>query len=232
MHAGWAVATKNCGIRGRWGRGALLAGVDSSADPELVTAVPLAQASTDGGCAGGPCWRRGPPSRASGRGTRRGTRLPEQAGGTRGRTSGASGVPTRPAYRRRTRRRCWRARGAAVLRRGPQRPLGGDGSGGVQPRAHGKSSCPRHHLRGRSLPVENDVPNWRPQRPDQGPTRAPLTPNRCSTAPQYRHRLAPYIPKLAFFISLLTVGKCLLSTGDRLTSVLMLPPTRLPIGVL
>ena len=46
---------------------------------------------------------------AEGRGG--GPDLPGQAGGTRGRTSGASGVPTRPMYRRRTRRRCWRARG-------------------------------------------------------------------------------------------------------------------------
>ena len=48
-----------------------------------------------------------------------GTRLPGQAGGTRGRTSGASGVPTPPMYRRRTRRRCWRARGKGRRRSCP-----------------------------------------------------------------------------------------------------------------
>ena len=31
---------------------------------------------------------------------------------------------------------------AALLRRARQRPLGGDGSGGVQPRAHGQAHAP------------------------------------------------------------------------------------------
>ena len=83
---------------------------------------------------------------------------------------------------------------AALLRRGPQRPVGGDGSGGVQPRAHGQAHAPAIISGGGPCLLRMTCPNRRSQRPDQGPTRAPLTPNRRSTAPQCRHRPAPYFP--------------------------------------
>ena len=47
---------------------------------------------------------------------------------------------------------------------------------------------------GRSLRVEDEMPNRRRQRPDQGPSRAPLTPNRRPTEPRCRHRPAPDFP--------------------------------------
>ncbi len=56
------------------------------------------------------------------------------------------------------------------------------------------SSCPRHHLRGGPLPVEDDSPNRRSQQLDQRQVRAPVVPNRRPTVPQCRHRLAPYSP--------------------------------------
>ena len=73
---------------------------------------------------------------------------------------------------------------AALLRRGPQRPVGGDGSRGVQPRAHGQAHAPAITAGGDPCLLRMTCPNRRRQRPDQGRSRAPLTPNRRSTAPQ------------------------------------------------
>ena len=83
---------------------------------------------------------------------------------------------------------------AALLRRGPQRPVGGDGSGGLQPRAHGQAYAPALISGGGPCLLRMTCPNRRRQRPDQGRPRALLTPNRRPTVPQCRHRPGPYIP--------------------------------------
>ncbi len=73
---------------------------------------------------------------------------------------------------------------AALLRRGPQRPVGGDGSGGVQPRAHRQAYAPALISGGGPCQLRMTCPNRRRQRPDQGPPTALLTPNRRPTVPQ------------------------------------------------
>ena len=50
---------------------------------------------------------------------------------------------------------------AALLRRGLQRPLGGDGSGGAQPRAHGQAHAPAIIAAGGPCLLRMTCPNRR-----------------------------------------------------------------------
>ena len=68
------------------------------------------------------------------------------------------------------------------------------------------SSCPRHHLLGRSpCLLRMKHPNRRRRRPDQGQPGAPLPPNRRPTDASMPAPARSLDPKLTFFISLLSV---------------------------
>ena len=96
---------------------------------------------------------------------------------------------------------------AALLRGGPQRPLGGDGPGGVQPRAHGQAHAPAIISGGGPCLLRMKHPNRRRRRPDQGPPGAPLTPNRRPTDASMPAPARSLYPKPAFFISLLSAER-------------------------